>query len=103
MVRFVSCDVGWVNLDHVVKAREQRRSDGIVSILFEGAEGKPIGRTFISRGDLEELTAPVVPAASGATAVLITPYSSTDRVGDRPDRVHVEHVPIVAWRIVFGV
>jgi hypothetical protein len=99
MAHFVCCDSGWVNLDHVAKVLEHTRPNGDYWLTFENASGAVIGRKSRATERLNELTAPIIPAAAGMVAVVICPYSECDE--GRPDKVHVDHVPIVAWRLIY--
>ena len=100
MPHFVNCDEGWVNLDHVVKIEYQQcRNAGL---LFYGADGRSIigTKTDCRYGfSLEQAVAPVVPAAAGATAVIISAVYGESHNG-RPNETYAESVPIAAWRLV---
>jgi hypothetical protein len=101
MARFVACDGGLVNLDHVARVREHRRSGGTMGHAVEAADGTVISRQSYPSGDAEELTAPVVPNTTGVTAIVVTPYAE-DSVADRPSAVYTQNVPIVGWRLIYG-
>lgn len=95
---FVSTDGGYVNLDHV--AEVQYTADGR-SLLFKSADGRALGKMRDAGAiDLEELTAAIVAAAKGATAVSILVCHTDDRPTE--DDLFVERVPVVAWRLAFG-
>jgi hypothetical protein len=102
MPYFINCDEGWVNLDHVVKIEYQRcRNPGV---LFYGADGTSIGikTDCAAEFNLEEAIAPVVAAAAGATAVVMSATCGESPNG-RPTETYAESVPIAAWRLVYNV
>jgi hypothetical protein len=96
MTRFVSCDGGFINLSHVVRARKHRAQHGGFAYTFEDAGGDILGRQAFGEGDLEECTAPVVPA-TGVEAVIMTPHAP--ELDGRPDSVYTERVLVAAWRV----
>jgi hypothetical protein len=60
---FIEGDNGWINLDHVAEVRSMR-SGPLVFLKEDGAE---LGRMTRHHGvNLEELTAPIIPAAHDA-------------------------------------
>jgi len=92
--RFIKCHHGWVNLAHVAKVAQ---TDSNMFALY-GLDGAVLGVTETYEEWVEQ-TAPVVTAASGAFAYVV----SRDSVSaNRPEEgeFRVDKVPIVAWRIV---
>src|SRR5690348_7291985 len=104
MAHFVPCDRGWINLDHVASIREVREKNtdrARRNLIFENADGREIARQTWATCDLEEM-APVVPAAAGATAIVVWIFAESDGHGARPDTVLFDQVPVVAWRLAYG-
>jgi hypothetical protein len=102
MPHFISCDDGWVNLDHVVRICYQKcRNPGL---LFYGTDGTSIGiKTNCPAGfDLDEAVAPMVAAAAGATAVVMS-ATCGESPNSRPTETYAESVLIAAWRLVYDV
>jgi hypothetical protein len=87
-----------VNLDHVARVRLQHDDKGRWVTRLYDAEGGTLGD---AEQDVRLLTSPVVAAAPGTVAVIIT-ICGVDPDG-RPDRVKTETVPIVAWRVTGSV
>jgi hypothetical protein len=50
----------------------------------------------------DEETAPVVAAAAGMAAVVISPMAPEDDLDGRPNAVNTRHVWVVAWRLMYG-
>ena len=94
MARFIDCDDGAVNLDHVMRVHVNVAG---VQLLY-GINDVILGT--ISRGNpsFEDITARVVAAAPGMNATVIT-ISTVD--GKRPtvEDAIVEEIPIIAWKI----
>jgi hypothetical protein len=104
MSHFVECDAGWINLDHVARIREVREKNtdrARRNLIFENADGTEMGRQTWATCDLEEM-APIVPAASGASAIIVWTFADSGDHDARPDTVLFDHVPVVAWRVVHG-
>jgi len=100
MARFFSTDAGEINLDHVVRARDINNREGQRQFVFYGTDGGRIGEITYPTGWLSELLAPIVAAAPGMVAVVITPHSEAG-IAERPHMVLTERLPIVGWRIVY--
>jgi hypothetical protein len=100
MARFVECDKGLVNLDHVVTIGELT-NDNRRRLLFFGTDNKVLGQQSPAVEYLDEFTGTIVPAAAGASAYVMWPWP--DSAGERPTHIEVDHVPIVAWRVHWGV
>ena len=73
-------------------------------MLFYGADGTSIGikTDCAAEFNLEEAIAPVVAAAAGATAVVMSATCGESPNG-RPTETYAESVPIAAWRLVYDV
>jgi hypothetical protein len=97
MSRFIQTAKGYVNLDHVAKAIEVTDPEtGHVMLRLIDARGEVLGIERESGTDLEEFTAPVVPAGPHAQAFLL--YAHYDKKqGEYVGRL--QRVPIIAWRI----
>jgi hypothetical protein len=99
MAKFISIDSGWLNLDHVVRVEESDQADGRTVLLFRNAADKIIGRSY-SADDFWKHAAPILPAAAGAFALVVTTHNRTDeRPHERPDAVYSSRVPIVGWHV----
>jgi hypothetical protein len=101
---FIDIDHGSINLDHVARVTcNQVPLRDTTRFCFYGTAGAALGSlTTVADVDLVEITAPVVPAAAGTVAVLITVIPESRGTRPTPDDVWVERVPIVAWRLCHG-
>jgi hypothetical protein len=84
---------GYVNLDRVARVVEKGDDD----VRFLDAKNRLVGFVDLRR-DLEEMTAPCVPAAPGATAVFLWNENPNDQRPTEAD-IGFQIMPIVAWRI----
>jgi hypothetical protein len=99
MALFIEADDGWINLDHIARVTQALGENR--TALFYDADGKIVGRKNRCEGlDIHELTAPIVPAAAGAAAFVVSTISSEH--GGRPDEVCCRPEQIVAWRLMYG-
>jgi len=100
MTRFIETDSGWVNLGHVATVGKRQRTARREELVFRNIDGRELDTLgWPNALNVEQLTAPVIPAAVGAVAVVIGIYP--EGFDDRPTDgdVMAERVPIVGWRI----
>ena len=101
---FIATDHGSINLDHVTRVTCNRAPfQGASKFFFYSTNGTVLGScTMVADFDLVELTAPVVPAAAGTVALLITAIPETRGARPTADDIWVTRAPIVAWRLCYG-
>lgn len=107
MSRFIECNAGWVNLDHV--ATIHRRADKqnerwMETFTFSGEDGRTIDTITQHSGDSlgfnpEHLADIIVPATQGQSAIYFWCAPENDDIEPTLDDIQQEEVAIVAWRI----
>jgi hypothetical protein len=105
MSTFIQIEGGELNLSFVAGTQHHFRKtkDGrcYKAISFYDAQKRLLGHIEHADGiDLEEITAPVVPAAPGVVAAVLHTMTSDDNLGGCPEEIYVELLPIVAWRLL---
>ena len=93
---FIEVDDGWVNASHVARIELQKCKNP--GLLFYSADKSVIGKKTCHSGFDPSDIAPIVPAAPGSTAVII----SASNGNDRPSEALSWTYPIVGWRISEG-
>jgi hypothetical protein len=100
VTRFLETDKGWVNVAHITRITE-RHADDCSSATLYGPTGEVLGRIGQMTTDIDDLTAPIVPAAAGQFAKIIYVWSHIRRPTEQD--VWVDEQPIVAWSLrTFG-
>ncbi len=97
---FIRTDTACVNLAHVtcVLSRRSNRTKGVLRYEFIGPEGYTLGTLEADHFDIEALTAPILPAAPGALAYVV---SIDDDSGARPTEadLFIRLLHVIGWRV----
>lgn len=88
---FIETRTGAVNADSVAKITRVKRAGEVITVLMDSTD-KEIGETYTDALAVTESLLPVVPAAPGAFAWIIT-YDNMD------DICYTQQYSIVAWRV----
>jgi len=97
MTRFVDTDTGLLNLDHVARITRRLAKGGVTFTFYEAA-GTSLGSFTTAGGfDPETLTDPIIAAAPGAMAFVLTVYTFEGRPSESD--IWTTELPIVAWRV----
>jgi hypothetical protein len=101
MAHFISVGREWINLDIIARVEESDEADGRTVLLFRNAADKIIAKSYSVDGFWKH-TAPVLPAAAGAFALVVTTRRADNRFQERPDAVYSSRVPIIGWYVGDG-